>query len=488
MLDAKNAKDFAVGALVGAVTKDSDHLRGRISVYDADAIDQMEQGKTQISVGYTCDLIEKPGNHHKYGKYDAQQTNVVANHIAIVDKGRAGSAYARMDGLTVIFDSGEWLGPDPEILAADKNKLPCRLQESCQTLNMSQDVRTDEGGSPDPDDLASRNAAGETSAKPADKVEAPETVETTDGLKTGGGMDADSDSDPDDDGDDDSDPDDDGDEDEYADCMDADGDLTAEDRHKMAASSFAVPDREGLPIHDPEHTRAAMARFGQFKFKDPDEKHAGFNRILKKAKQFGVSSEGFQKAHASKLDRQDRRSTKYMNDLKKAQAELATQTKRADSATSDLATAQGKITSLQTDLDNLKKARTDAAEDVLKTIDSKVALVVEARSVGAAVDSKMSDKAIQIAVIKHVDKLDVADDKHPEYVKALYEGALTRAKKDAADTVAGANALGALRETAEVARVDAIETKTDENDEAAARARMSARTASAWAIAKQEKN
>lgn len=653
MIDAKNAKEFAVGALIGNVTPDGESLRGRLSIYDANTVAAMENGKVQTSVGYVCDLAEGAGEHPKYGKYDARQTNIIANHISLVDKGRAGSAHVRMDGATLFHE--EWIGPDPALLAAEHRKdnwsdeareasaaarksgtagdhlkalnanlaafkaahaagddktanlhakamgehakaaqkvaekvskkiaagpkgpdrdtsaqvfanmratreagklLAKRtatdsvdapfasttaeyswvdtkyfngkediadMQNSCHALYMPK-VHTDANAKPDPGDgsahdggdasgqtpaagdgathgvsakgdpdskdLAHQNASGSNKNKVSARGAAPGGPDTGQASVTAL---KDADPDDDDDDDDDCDPDDedcdDDDTDAYADCMDADGDLSDDDRTKMAAASFAVPKRKGLPIHDPKHTEAAMDRFGKYAFKDADEKHAGFNRILKKAKQFSVSSAKFQQEHASKLDRLDDKDITFMNDLKKAQTDLANATARLDSATSDLATAQGKITSLQADLDALKKARTDTAADIDAKIESKVALIAEAASAGVKTDAKMTDRAIRCAVIKSVDKIDVADTKHEAYVEALYEGALSRAKKDAADTVAGAAALGAVRTTVETARTDAT-VKTDDNDEAAANSRMRARTLTEWAtpVTKQENN
>ena len=43
-----------------------------------------------MSLGYNLDLIEEPGEWNGE-KYDAIQTNIRINHLAIVDKARAGS-------------------------------------------------------------------------------------------------------------------------------------------------------------------------------------------------------------------------------------------------------------------------------------------------------------------------------------------------------------------------------------------------------------
>lgn len=72
-----------------------------------------------------------------------------------------------------------------------------------------------------------------------------------------------------------------------------DAELSAEQRRALADSSFAVPDRDGLPINDAEHLRAAMARFGQYKFTDDTEKKAAYGRIIRRAKALAVDASGF---------------------------------------------------------------------------------------------------------------------------------------------------------------------------------------------------
>src|SRR5262249_52181558 len=134
------------------------------------------------------------------------------------------------------------------------------------------------------------------------------------------GKSRDDDDDPDDDDDDEPDEDDYGtragkERDEYDDGMRDGDDLTASDRHKMAAASFAVPESEGLPINNPGHVRAAMARFGQFEFKSSEQKHAAYNRVMRRAKQFGINAEGFEKAWQHKLDHTDEDTAMSMKEL-----------------------------------------------------------------------------------------------------------------------------------------------------------------------------
>ena len=96
LLDAENTKMFQVGT-VEAPHKDGALLRSNILVTDADAIAHMERGRVQLSCGYLCDLDMTPGEVDGQ-HYDAVQTDVRGNHVALVDIARAGDgARVRMD-------------------------------------------------------------------------------------------------------------------------------------------------------------------------------------------------------------------------------------------------------------------------------------------------------------------------------------------------------------------------------------------------------
>lgn len=96
-LTAANTKAYAVGTVGETVRKDDDHVRATMLVTDADTISRVEQGKTALSCGYTCDLEMKPGTFNGE-RYDAIQRNIRGNHVALVDVARAGpTARIRMD-------------------------------------------------------------------------------------------------------------------------------------------------------------------------------------------------------------------------------------------------------------------------------------------------------------------------------------------------------------------------------------------------------
>jgi uncharacterized protein len=88
---AENVKDHQVG-IMSRVWGESDDVMAGLVVMDAEAIRQIEAGKTQVSLGYESDIDWTPGDG-----YDGVFRNIVGNHIAIVDRARAGSAYRLLD-------------------------------------------------------------------------------------------------------------------------------------------------------------------------------------------------------------------------------------------------------------------------------------------------------------------------------------------------------------------------------------------------------
>lgn len=91
MLNPENSKQYTVGFSSENVTRKNDTANGFIKVTDKDAIADVENGrKEELSMGYQCLLEDSPGVWEGI-KYDVIQRNIKYNHIALVEKGRAGS-------------------------------------------------------------------------------------------------------------------------------------------------------------------------------------------------------------------------------------------------------------------------------------------------------------------------------------------------------------------------------------------------------------
>lgn len=88
-----NWAKLAKGEASTDVLRDGERLRIPIVLKDKAAIQVVEDGKRELSVGYTCDLMFESGLTTDGQSFDAVQRNIRANHIAIVSRGRAGSEF-----------------------------------------------------------------------------------------------------------------------------------------------------------------------------------------------------------------------------------------------------------------------------------------------------------------------------------------------------------------------------------------------------------
>lgn len=91
-VNADNWKDFAVGDLGGDVAKDGEFVRVPLVMMDAQAINDYRDGKRELSLGYTCDFRWEPGTAPNGEQYDAVQSTIRANHLALVKRARGGSS------------------------------------------------------------------------------------------------------------------------------------------------------------------------------------------------------------------------------------------------------------------------------------------------------------------------------------------------------------------------------------------------------------
>lgn len=90
IVNTRNAKQFSRGLTQDKSRRDNDFVINGITVTDQDLIDKVFDGKSELSLGYECMLDFTAGVHPVYGKYDAIQRNIKGNHLAIVDRARAG--------------------------------------------------------------------------------------------------------------------------------------------------------------------------------------------------------------------------------------------------------------------------------------------------------------------------------------------------------------------------------------------------------------
>lgn len=96
---ADNWKQLAVGEVSTAAKKDGEWVHLPLILKDAAAIQAVETGKRELSAGYTCELVFGDGVTPEGEAFNATQTNIKINHLAIVDRARAGSKARIGDGV-----------------------------------------------------------------------------------------------------------------------------------------------------------------------------------------------------------------------------------------------------------------------------------------------------------------------------------------------------------------------------------------------------
>ncbi|EPF4505839.1 DUF2213 domain-containing protein [Enterococcus faecalis] len=75
------------------------------TVTDSETIKKINDGKRELSIGFQADVAAEKGTYNGM-QYDSVQRNMLINHIAIVDEGRAGPEVAiRGDSVAFMIDS-----------------------------------------------------------------------------------------------------------------------------------------------------------------------------------------------------------------------------------------------------------------------------------------------------------------------------------------------------------------------------------------------
>ena len=106
---ADNWAELAKGE-VRDVSRSGDLMVGTLLIKAKDAVKALQDGKVQLSNGYTFELDMTPGTAADGRAYDGVQRNIRGNHVALVDAARCGSACRIADsqpneGVTTMADA-----------------------------------------------------------------------------------------------------------------------------------------------------------------------------------------------------------------------------------------------------------------------------------------------------------------------------------------------------------------------------------------------
>lgn len=102
MVSIENIKDLQVGSIGDTIEKDGMFILANIVITDGDTVSTILNRRkvglsTELSCGYNCGLIPDVGIHDNEGYYTFKQKRIRYNHVALVDKARAGKDVKILD-------------------------------------------------------------------------------------------------------------------------------------------------------------------------------------------------------------------------------------------------------------------------------------------------------------------------------------------------------------------------------------------------------
>ena len=118
---SENAPEEVIGTILSEGIPDGDDVRAEIIIHDTDAMKR--SGMKELSLGYNLVLDETPGEWD--GRpYDAVQTEIRINHLALVNKARAGEeARLNIDGESAAEEAEQNTTGGKEAMAKEPKDL-----------------------------------------------------------------------------------------------------------------------------------------------------------------------------------------------------------------------------------------------------------------------------------------------------------------------------------------------------------------------------
>jgi len=89
-ITADNVKQFQIGTIGENVRGEGNLLKLAGIIQDKSGVDAVDNGRRGLSLAYESNDINEPGVTADGQEYDYRQTQIRGNHLAIVDRGRAG--------------------------------------------------------------------------------------------------------------------------------------------------------------------------------------------------------------------------------------------------------------------------------------------------------------------------------------------------------------------------------------------------------------
>lgn len=132
----ENYDKYIVGVvLTPEIDKEKEEVRANLKIFDKDVIELIKNDDIrELSQGYTCNLKFEKGIFNGV-PYDAEQTEIILNHIALVRNGRGGKNFTILNSNRKLNtnNGGKAMEEKPEIVAGKPNPQNTTNQDEAPT-------------------------------------------------------------------------------------------------------------------------------------------------------------------------------------------------------------------------------------------------------------------------------------------------------------------------------------------------------------------
>lgn len=139
LVTADNSKELMKGFTAENAHVDGDMVKVDMTITDADLIKEIGNGKEELSIGFKTEVVPVQGEYQGV-HYDSVQKNIQINHVAVVDRGRAGHS-VRITGDSaemVIEEKGESMETTKVVL--DGANITVALADADQVAKSNTDL------------------------------------------------------------------------------------------------------------------------------------------------------------------------------------------------------------------------------------------------------------------------------------------------------------------------------------------------------------
>ena len=179
VVDKNNVDKEQIGTILSDGYEDGEDVRAEIIIHNTDSMHKC--GLKELSLGYNLDLLEEPGVWNGE-PYDAIQTNIAINHLALVASARAGEqARLNIDG----SDEPELKGGKAMIneknsqVTGGENLSPEELKEAIEDYRKKIATRATEDEGEEPIEEVATDEADPVEEVATDSEETAKEVEAT---------------------------------------------------------------------------------------------------------------------------------------------------------------------------------------------------------------------------------------------------------------------------------------------------------------------